>query len=376
MSDQETQSPEVVESILRACELLRAWRYEGELLRLRDVTARTNLRKTTAHRLLQSLVAGGLVERVGREQYRSNIRPLAATRSRIGFAAQTQDSTFSRLVSESVVRAAAERNVDLVCVNNRYSSKAAVRNAESLVRDRVDLVIEFQTYEDVASLVAHRFLEAGIPVIAVEIPHPGAVYFGANNYQAGLIGGRALGRWAGENWRGQVDEILQFEERIAGPLPNSRVTGMLNGILEALPAAENARVFSFDGRGNFEASLNAVRRHLRTSAARRVLVVANNDPSALGALRGFEECGREQCCAVMGQNAIPEAREELRRQHTRLIGSVAYFPERYGDDLVPLALSMLAGKPTPPAIFVKHALVTAANVDRLYPLDRVAQRMS
>ena len=236
----------------------------------------------------------------------------------------------------------------------------------------MDLVIEFQTHEEVSALVAHRFLDAGIPMIAIDIPHPGAVYFGASNYQAGLTGGRALGKWARENWRGEVDEILLLEERIAGLLPSSRVTGMLHGVRECLPLAAAAPVKSFDGRGAFEASLQAIRKHLRNSAARHVLLLANNDPSVLGAIRAFEESGRAECCAAMGQNAIPEAREELRNPHTRLIGSVAYFPERYGDELIPLALSILAGKPTPPAIFVKHQLATCANVDRLYPLDSLA----
>jgi len=41
-------------------------------------------------------------------------------------------------------------------------------------------------------VVASRFQDAHIPFIAVDIPHPGAVFFGGNNYLAGRIGGRAL----------------------------------------------------------------------------------------------------------------------------------------------------------------------------------------
>ena len=117
-----------------------------------------------------------------------------------------------------------------------------MRNADLLIRERVDVAIEFQTYENVAPVIAARFLSAGIPVIAVEIPHPGAVYFGANNYEAGLIGGRALGKWAKENWTGVVDEIILIEERIAGPLPHSRLTGAMTGLREVLPEASRAGV--------------------------------------------------------------------------------------------------------------------------------------
>jgi ribose transport system substrate-binding protein len=70
----------------------------------------------------------------------------------------------------------------------------------------VDLVIEFQADEAVAPAIAAKYLEANVPFIAIAIPHPGATYFGANNYEAGLIGGHHLGRWARKHWEGEVDE--------------------------------------------------------------------------------------------------------------------------------------------------------------------------
>jgi ribose transport system substrate-binding protein len=92
---------------------------------------------------------------------------------------------------------------------------------------------------------------------------------------------------------------------------------------------------------------------------------------ALGAIRAFEEAGRGHLCAVMGQNASWEARQEMRRPGTPMVGSVAYFPERYGDEVIRLAASILAGHGVPPAVFTKHDLVTPENIDRIYPLDAV-----
>ena len=77
-------------------------------------------------------------------------------------------------------------------------------------------------------------------------------------------------------------------------------------------------------------------------------------------------------CAVVGQNAVRETRDELRRPGTRLIGTVAYFPERYGDELISLALGMLRNKSVPASVFVKHQLITPDNVDLHYPLDNRA----
>jgi len=46
----------------------------------------------------------------------------------------------------------------------------------------------------------------------------------------------------------------------------------------------------------------------------------------------------------VGQNGEPEARAELRVPHTRMIASVAYFPEKYGDGLLRLALDIRPGR--------------------------------
>jgi ribose transport system substrate-binding protein len=210
-------------------------------------------------------------------------------------------------------------------------------------------------------------------MIAIDIPHPGATYYGANNYEAGLIGGRYLGRWAKENWDGAADEIILLELVRAGNLPRMRLTGTLVGINLVLPNAKNCRVTYLDGDGNFGTSLEAVRRHLHSSHSRHVLVAAVNDPSALGALRAFEEAGRGEFCAVMGQNASPEGRAELRLPKTRLVGSVAYFPERYGEDLIRLSLDILNHRQVAPALFVEHKLITPKTVDHYYPNDGLQQ---
>jgi len=89
----------------------------------------------------------------------------------------------------------------------------------------------------------------------------------------------------------------------------------------------------------------------------------------LGALRAFEEAGRAGECAIVGQNAEPEAREELRAARTRLVASVGYFPEKYGDGLLRLAFDILGRKPVAPAVFTNHQIITPDNVDHYYPND-------
>jgi ribose transport system substrate-binding protein len=330
---------------------------------------RTGFSKGMCFRLLYTLHECGFLSKVEGNRYRLNAEIRSRRRYRIGYAAQGQDSSFPREVYASLAQACEREQIELIMADNRYQPKVALRNAEHLIRESVDLVIEFQTDESVAPAIASKYLEAGIPLIAIDIPHPGATYFGANNYEAGLLAGRHLGKWARTRYAGKVDEILLLELRRAGSLPRARMRGVVAGIHEVLREAEGAPVVWIDGDGQFKTSLESVRKHLRESKARHVLVGAANDPSALGAARAFQEAGRASTCAIVGQNAEPDARAELREPRTPFVASVGYFPEKYGDGLIRLALDILAKRAVPPALFVRHQIITAENVDHFYPND-------
>jgi ribose transport system substrate-binding protein len=361
----------MVESISRACDVLETFRSDGECLRLSEVASRTGLSKATVFRILYTLERRGLLEQDSDRKYRLRIRPLKRHKYRVGYGAQSTEFPFSRAVCESVKRVAIEEGVELLVLDNKYCAQAAIRNADLFVRERVDLVIEFQTDEHCASIISSKLHDAGIPFIAVDIPHPGATYYGANNYRAGLIGGRYLGKWALQHWNGKVDEVLLLTLPVAGALPHSRLTGALAGLREVLPHLSDSQAVFLNGNGQYERSLEVVRKYLRSLKSHRVLVSTINDPSAMGALHAFEEAGRTNDCAIMGQNASSEARSEIAQSHSRLVGSVAYFPERYGEALIPLAIDIIQGKATPPAIFVKHQLVARENLRRIYPEEDV-----
>lgn len=210
---------------------------------------------------------------------------------------------------------------------------------------------------------------AGVPLIAIEVPHPGADYYGANNYRAGVIAGQALAQACVREWNGQVAEILLLELPMAGPLPHARLTGTLAGMREQRILIHEHKSRFLDGNGRFEKSWDQVRRYLRRNRSSKILVSAVNHPSCLGALQAFEEAGRSGDCLAVSQNACIEARRELRKEFSRLIGSVAFFPERYGEEVISLAIDKVMGKRVPSVTFVKHQLVSRENLNALYAND-------
>jgi ABC-type sugar transport system substrate-binding protein len=93
-------------------------------------------------------------------------------------------------------------------------------------------------------------------------------------------------------------------------------------------------------------------------------VGAVNDVSALAAIEAFQEFARGDC-VVVGQDAVLESRQEMRRR-SRLIGSVAFFPEtwRKAD---PARIDMAENRDHPPAIFTAIQLVSPQTSTRFIP---------
>jgi len=110
------------QTVLRACEVLKAFRHLGEELMLAEVMERTGLPKTTTFRLLRTLIHGGLIERASAGVYRNSFGPITARPFRIGFATQG-DTEFAREVTRSMETVAAREHVRLITLNNRYSAR-------------------------------------------------------------------------------------------------------------------------------------------------------------------------------------------------------------------------------------------------------------
>jgi ribose transport system substrate-binding protein len=137
------RSPYTLETVSRACALLREFNDDRQGLTLNEIVERTGIERTICFRLLRTLEDEGFLRRAELRKYSSNVHILSGKRFRIGYASEGNDS-FSSAVSQGLRWAATEFHIDLIELDNQFSSKAALRNAEMLVKQRVDLAIEFK----------------------------------------------------------------------------------------------------------------------------------------------------------------------------------------------------------------------------------------
>ncbi len=358
-----------VGTLEKALDLLEAIEAAGSPCGVQELTRATGVQRTAVYRLLSTLESRGYILRLADKRYTVSARRKRFT---FGFVAPLSGNSFREDLYRGLRDAAEQARVDLQALDNAEGdSEAALQNAQTMIDRHVDVAIMFQPVGSVGLVVADRFSAAGIPLIAVEAPVPGAFYFGANNYQAGRLAGAALGRFAVDRWAGAYDRVVLVESSLSSPSVQARVTGVLEGLRQVLGEVPESRAIHLDGRAHMEESQRGVAdllRKLRKPA--RLLISGFNDLAALGALRALREAGREEDAAIAGQNAATESHAELRNPRSRLIASVAYFPERYGVKLVQLGMSVANREAVPPAVYTGHVLLTRANIDQHYPRPR------
>ena len=149
---------------------------------------------------------------------------------RIGYAGLSEEVPFSAALTRSLTAAAEEAGLELIVRDNRGDPQIAIETARELVNNDIDFALEFQRYEKVSPVLANIFAEANVKTIAIHIPQPGAVYFGADNYKAGQTAGEALGRFAVAHWNSRYDAIALLDVAEGGQALHSRMLGVLHGI--------------------------------------------------------------------------------------------------------------------------------------------------
>jgi ribose transport system substrate-binding protein len=345
----------------KALDVIELFERDHAPLTLEDVYQQTNISKTSVYRILKTLVHRGYLAQTQNGQYRLVSRP---RRLHFGFTVQSADLPFSMAVAQSVNTAAAAAGVELLSLDNRFDPDVAVRNAEEFVAKRVDLVLEFQAEEAVAPRLAYIFKKADIPLVAIDLPHPNATYFGVDNFEVGHEAGAMLAHYAIRCWKGKADRVLGVGMSEAGSFVQSRISGAFDGIRERLPGLSPAQFVQIDGRGRREASRESMLKYLRGAAAGELtLVAAATDSSALGVLDAIREAGNEECFAIAGQDCIPEVMEEMKSGRSAIIGSVSHEVESYGPRLIQLGIAILRGYSVPPYNYAHHRAVTAESLN-------------
>ncbi len=273
----------------------------------------------------------------------------------IAYASLYGGYEFSQTVRKSIEAAAARySNIELFLTDNKMDPETTLQNVNLFIEKKVDLVIEYQHHFSLSPLISEKLSSAGIPLLAIDIPIPGAVYFGVNNYEAGLTAGKAAAEEVRAAWGGRVDRIILVTEENTGPVVRSRTEGMLEGVLGSV-AYDRDRVVTVNCINAAVDSEEKIGTVLETlGRTERVLILSFNDIVTLGVLSALKHHEREDRSMVVSMSYITPIAKELKRPGTPLLGSVAFFPEEYGARIIELALAILQRKTVKQTNYIQH----------------------
>jgi hypothetical protein len=277
-----------------------------------------------------------------------------------------------REVRESFVLAARAHPVEMVFYDNQRDDGRAVANAEAAIARKVDLYIQYHR-GTANTVVAEKLKAAQIPLLALNYPIAGAPIYTVDNVAAGRVAGEALAQFAGRSWRGQpvaaavIGNLSATTDRVP-----ERARGVAEALAQRLPAV---RVATLDTKGNPAQVGPLLGKFLGGQSRGKLLLAATDDATALAVKAAVEAAGRVQDAAIVSHGVDRSIhggmndRKEIdpTNRGSIVIGSVAFYLDRYGYDVLPLAMRMLRGEAVPPRVVTRHTLITAANVFIEYP---------
>jgi ABC-type sugar transport system substrate-binding protein len=278
-----------------------------------------------------------------------------------------------RDVREGFALAARPHPLDLVFYDNQRGNARALANAEDAIAKKVDLYILYHRDPATNAAIVGKLKAAGIPVLAFNHAAAAAPLYTIDNMAAGRLAGETLGDFAVRNWRAQpkVAVVLGPLGAQAERIPE-RVQGVTEGLKRHLP---NVRVTMLDTQGNPAHVGALLGKLLQAQPAGKLLIATTDDATALAAKSALESAGRLQDAAIVSHGVdrsihggMNEKKEiDPNNRGSIVIGSIAFYLDRAGYDVLPLALAMLKGQAPPPRTAVAHRLITAANVFIEYP---------
>jgi ribose transport system substrate-binding protein len=296
----------------------------------------------------------------------SEALPSASAESfKIGYISLGDSVPFVKLVSDGIKEAAEAAGQELLFCDSEIDAAKALACAQNLKVQGAEGVLNFQVFQDSSPEICTAY--GSVPTIAIDIIQPPCqiAFMGANNHEAGRLGGAKLGEYAKTNWDCDITAYVSLESTAAGAANTDRMGGWRDGFKEFCPIPAD-KEHILDGADRTDPALEQMTNLLGALPGDKIVVVAINEDGILGAIGAANTLGRQKDLWYGGQGTDPSIWKDI-ACNPNYIASVAYFPERYGTLLIPNMVKALQGETIPKDIFTEHIVVNKDNIREVYP---------
>jgi ribose transport system substrate-binding protein len=174
-----------------------------------------------------------------------------------------------------------------------------------------------------------------------------------------------------DEWGGwdAVDMVVLLQMPAGGDVTMLRSEGFAAALVEQFgPEAEEKIVRADGGMGQSEQAKAAMDDVLAAHPkAEKIALTSINEQTMAGAIAALQSAGRWDADDII---IITLGVDELGQSQIRKDESdagIAFFPEHYGEYVVPAVCAILEGEAVPPWIYVENEVITKDNIDEYYP---------
>jgi ribose transport system substrate-binding protein len=294
----------------------------------------------------------------------SSTLPNRSAKPSIGYISLDESQAFVRSVSAGIRAAADEAGIELVTCDSGWTRSGVQACATRLSEAGVHGLLSFQPFPDLAADVCAATGDAPTIGIVYDQGPCQVALLEIDQAESGRLAGEAMGRFAAERWDCDVAAYVSLESEANDPIGGARMDGYRAGYQEHCELPQDSR--SLGGAQHLATAKTQVAALLGTLKGRPILVAGVSDIAILGAMEAAAAAGRSDQLWYGGQLADATIHAEI-ACNDHYIASVAQFPERFGQALVPALVDAVEGRPVPPRMEAELEVVTAANVRSLFP---------
>jgi len=277
---------------------------------------------------------------------------------------------FSVSINKGIYRIAKDLGIDIIYCDQEFKPEKAVTCAEQLSQQKPDFAVVSNWQSGAAEAIMKIYDKAKIPVVTIDVWHPNAIFFGADNYISGEIGGKAAGNYA--KGLGKCGEVTLFNgiNPGEGDAANQRIAGFIDGVQEICGAVPADRIKSelFDA-GTTEQALTETTDWLTANpGASFILGTSIDDARSAGIAKALAQSGRDGAAVGLGCDEIGVAStKQGDPATTKFLGCVAFFPEKYPDYVMSIGLDVLDHKAVPDEVHIEHKFLNKSTISSVYP---------
>ena len=267
----------------------------------------------------------------------------------------TMNNPYFEVINEEIKAVVENKGDVLETRDSAMDAEVQSEQVEGFIDEKVDcILINAVDWKAIGSSLK-KAKKAGIPVIAVDtLVYDQSLVDGivvSDNYEAGAQCAKDLMK---RKKKGKILFLVQSENKSA----IDRIKGFKETLEKAGWNYEN--IGDIECKGQLEVSQPLVENVL-TKTKDIDVVVALNDPSAMGAMAALDAEHMLSDVLVYGADGSPEAKTRIYKN--RMMATAAQSPRITGKKTVEMLYKILAGKPVESQYIVPVRLITRDNVE-------------